>query len=139
QHTDAPAVAKVEPTAVPTKTSEGLTEPTPAPNEQLAKVEPHDIAGESNLSSDNSETAAVVLPSENAIARGQEPKDDAANKLRDVPTDLSSTFDAAASDKGLTEPKPLVQSPQPGKTGPASNRAKQAFNNSTPAAPSDRY
>ncbi|HEX3598955.1 MAG TPA: hypothetical protein VHU84_02360, partial [Lacipirellulaceae bacterium] len=140
QDTDTPTVAKVEPTAIAKKTSEELTEPTPASDEPLAKVTPQEAANKSNHSTDNSETAAVVLPTENAIARGQEPKDETANKLRDVPTDLSSTFDATASDnKGLTEPKPLVQSSQPGKTGTVSNRARQAFINTSPAAPSDRY
>lgn len=110
-------------------------EPTPA-----AEIQPIELASHTeSASEDASASDAILARPETALARGQEPKDEPATKVSQS-ADIGAALNAAAGDgKEITEPRPLAAPAQPTNLGDGTRRAKQAFGNSSPLPPGDRY
>jgi uncharacterized repeat protein (TIGR01451 family) len=93
--------------------------------------------------------ASSAAPREPTIARGQEPRDDmpVAVPVQSGTADIGSSLDHTSNDGTrpptptghAKEPKTLTPIDPPTNTGDASPAAKQAFGNSLPAPPTDRY
>ncbi len=120
----------------------------PAKSDDSASVKVASNTEDTKSDSDDDEpsptpaTPATPTP-EKSITRGQEPKDDvppAAVQVKDTTPDISGAFDAAPKNSALPkEPKPLNMPAQQTNIGDAATRAKQAFGNTNPPGPNDRY
>jgi uncharacterized repeat protein (TIGR01451 family) len=137
---ETPVVVSIDKPAAEKRTEATAAEPTLATAE-VAKSNKEVVAADTEHSSDSAEKPVIAKPVVTQIARGQEPKDDAAAKFNSANSDLNSAFDTTVGDgKNLAEPKPLVTPNQPTNISATSTRAKQAFNNNVQTgAPNDRY
>ena len=138
--TAAPVVADADTQSAEKNSAEAEPEPTPAVEVQpVTLASPTEAANETKQPSEDAIAPIdATAPPETAIARGQEPQDDATAKVSDLSADLDSAFNASGG-KPLAEPKPLVTPAQPAKIGDASTRAKQAFGATPPPTAGDRY
>jgi uncharacterized repeat protein (TIGR01451 family) len=139
---DEPIVAIQEaPTSDETAASD---EPEPTP----ADIEPVALASHAEAAEDVKSTSDAVAPvavaavaTEAALARGQEPKEDASTRLSDKASDAGTAIDALTGDiKPLTEPKPLnVPARQATGLKDTSQNARQAFGAPATGTAADRY
>ena len=130
-----PVIAEqdVEKTAAPVAKAEEEPQPTPAEPEPVTLASHTESATETK-----SETGDA--PTDAALARGQEPKDDLTTKSATPPNDLDAAMDAITSDRpAIGEPKRLAPPTTPIPLNGASQTAKQAFNNSPQTVGDDRY
>jgi len=137
----ATAVAAHEPAT--TENAPDGSEPEPT---QVVDAEPVRLASHSESSAEKSAanevpgpTLAVPAP-ESPVARGQEPKDDAAVNHADATADLEATLNAAGSaSASLAEPRTLAPPAQSTAIAGGSAQARAAFANQAAAAATDRY